>query len=144
MRRVTDAPSTTPPAKPAPQPDAVSQPYWDGLAQGVLRFQRCCGCGKVRHYPRLVCDACYSMDVEWIESAGRGALHSWTVAHHAFHPSFAEDLPYTNVVVDFPEGVRVLGRLHGLAPEALRVGLPLKFRAERRPDGVVLPAFEPA
>ena len=41
-----------------PQPTPDTQPYWDGLKAGTLRLQRCAGCGKVRHYPRPVCDAC--------------------------------------------------------------------------------------
>ena len=31
---------------------------------------------RIRHYPRPVCDACYSMEVAWIEASGRGRVHS--------------------------------------------------------------------
>ena len=75
-------------AKLAPQPTADTQPYWDGLNAHQLRLQRCADCGKVRHYPRPVCDACYSMRAEWIDASGRGRVHSWTTTHHAFHPGF--------------------------------------------------------
>ncbi|MDQ2801245.1 MAG: zinc ribbon domain-containing protein [Pseudomonadota bacterium] len=78
--------STVTESKPVPHPTAESQPYWDSAAEGTLRLQRCASCGKFRHYPRLVCDRCYSLQVEWIEASGRGVVHSWTVAHHAFHP----------------------------------------------------------
>ena len=45
-------------AKLVPQPTPDTQPYWDGLNAHRLRLQRCADCGKVRHYPRPVCDAC--------------------------------------------------------------------------------------
>jgi imidazolonepropionase-like amidohydrolase len=79
-------------AKLTPQPTPDTQPYWDGLTAHVLRLQRCADCGKVRHYPRPVCDACYSMRVDWIDASGRGNVHSWTTTHHAFHPGFKPDL----------------------------------------------------
>jgi uncharacterized OB-fold protein len=127
--------------KPAPVPDEISRPFWDGMAEGVLKIQRCIGCGKLRAYPRLVCDGCYSLESEWIRASGRGTVHSWTVAHHPFHPGFKEDLPYVLVVVDLEEGVRALGRLHGGAGEEMRLGLPVQLSVLRRPDGVTLPAF---
>jgi uncharacterized OB-fold protein len=129
--------------KPVPHPNEVSAPYWESLEQGVLSLQRCTTCKKFRHYPRLVCDSCYSLDVEWVESSGRGEVHSWTVAHHAFHPGFVADLPYVLAVVDLEEGVRAMGRLRGIDPAEIRIGLPVEFTVEQRDDGVALPAFVP-
>lgn len=122
--------------KPAPQPTEVSRPYWDGLERGVLTLQRCTGCGKFRHYPRLLCDSCYSLEVEWVQASGRGELHSWTVAHHAFHGGFAEELPYVLAVVDLEEGVRAMGRLRGVPAGDIRIGLPVQFTVEEH-----LPVF---
>ena len=95
--------------KPTPQISELSRPYWDAAAQGRLVLQCCSACGKIRHYPRLLCDACYSDTVVWKNSSMRGKVHSWTVAQHAFLPAFAADLPYTLVTVDLDEGVRALG-----------------------------------
>jgi uncharacterized OB-fold protein len=108
--------------KPIPHPTALSRPYWEAAAQGRLVLQRCTACGKVRHYPRLLCDHCYSDAVDWIPASGRGKVHSWTVAHHAFHAAFAAELPYTLVTVDLDEGVRALGRWQG---GALAIGDPV-------------------
>ena len=130
--------------KPVPHPNEVSAPYWEGLEQGVLNLQCCSACKKFRHYPRLVCDSCYALDVEWVESSGRGEVHSWTVAHHAFHPGFVGDLPYVLAVVDLEEGVRAMGRLRGIDAADIRIGLPVEFTVEQREDGVSLPTFVPA
>jgi uncharacterized OB-fold protein len=126
-------------AKPQPHPSEVSAPYWQGTAEGKLRLQRCERCGKVRHYPQLLCPDCYSDRVEWIAASGLGTVHSWTVAHHAFHPAFRGELPYTLAVVDLPEGPRALGRLEG----APRLGLPVRITFPQVVDGIALPVFLP-
>lgn len=127
-----------------PEPNVDTKPYWDGLNEHRLRLQRCADCGKVRHYPRPMCDACYSMNVEWFDASGRGRVHSWTVTHHAFHPGVRSDLPYTLVTVDLTEGVRMNARLRGLPPGELRIGMPLRVDFEPATEGLTLPVFVPA
>jgi len=124
-----------------PTPTAETQPYWDGLKAGRLRLQRCADCGRVRHYPRPVCDACYSMNVGWIDASGRGTVHSWTITHYAFHPGFKEDLPYTLLTVDLEEGVRMNAQARGIDTTALRVGLPVRVGFERVKNDLTLPVF---
>lgn len=127
-----------------PQPTIDTQPYWDGLEAGRLRLQRCADCGRVRHYPRPVCDACYSMNAEWFDAAGRGRVHSWTVTHHAFHPALKDALPVLLVTIDLDEGVRMNAQLRRLDAGELRVGLPVRVGFERISSGVTLPVVEPA
>lgn len=127
--------------KPLPEPTQESQPYWDALSEGRLMLQSCGACGKVRHYPRPLCDACYSFDVRWIEAKGTGAVHSWTVTHHAFNPSFKADLPYVLVTVDLPEGVRMQAPLRDPDLNGLRIGLPVRVIVELANDELALPAF---
>lgn len=125
--------------KPLPHPTEITQPYWDAARAGTLLLQRCSQCGTVRHYPQLLCTRCYSDRVEWIEASGRGTVHSWTVAHHAFHPAFKGELPYTLLIVDLSEGPRAMGRFDG-DPAMLKLGLPVQARFDA--DG--LPLFEAA
>jgi uncharacterized OB-fold protein len=131
-------------AKPVPEPTRDSRPYWDGLREGRLVIQQCGVCGKLRHYPRPVCDACYSMETTWRQVSGHGTVHSWTVAHHPFHPGFKSELPYVLVTVDLDEGVRMLAQIRGLEADALAVGLPVTMIAERVTDELALPVFVPA
>lgn len=126
-------------SKPTPPDNALSRPYWEAASQGRLVLQRCCECAKVRHYPRLLCDGCHSNRVEWIPASGRGRIHSWTITHHAFHPSFKAELPYALVTVDLEEGVRALGRWRG---GALSVGLLVAARFDTS-DGQAQLVFSP-
>jgi uncharacterized protein len=133
----------TMPEKPQPEPTPDSAPYWDGLRKHRLVLQRCADCGRVRHYPRPLCDACRSFAAEWFEASGEATVHSWTVAHHPFHPGFRAELPYTLVTADLPEGVRLVAQLRGAGPEALRPGLRLKVEFEDQDAELTLPVLRP-
>lgn len=129
---------------PSPHADDLSAPYWEGTKRGALVIQRCSGCGTPRHYPQVVCSECYSDAYDWFEASGRGTIHSWTVCHHAFHPGFADDLPYTLVTVDLEEGVRSMGRFEGGETDVLAIGLPVRATFPLRPDGFGMLTFVPA
>ena len=125
-----------------PEPTPDTRPFWDALMEGKLRLQRCADCGKVRHYPRPVCDACWSMNVGWVDASGRGTVHSWTITHYAFHPGWKGDLPYILLTVDLPEGVRMNARARGIDASQLRVGLPVVVAFDAVKDDLTLPVFE--
>jgi uncharacterized protein len=127
--------------KPVPEPTPESKPYWDALGEGRLVLQSCGACGRVRHYPRPLCDACYSFDVRWIEAKGTGTVHSWTVTHHAFNPGFKAELPYVLVTVDLAEGVRMQAPLRNADASALKRDMPVRLTIELAREGLALPAF---
>lgn len=126
-----------------PQPTEDSQPFWDALKAHRLDLQTCGDCGAMRHYPRPVCPACYSMSVTWTTAAGWGTVHSWTVSYQAFHPAFQECLPIILATVDLDEGVRMNCRLDGVNPEDIQIGLPVQVAFEDVNDDVTLPIFQP-
>ena len=127
--------------KPRPEPTPDSQPFWDALNAHLLVFQRCTQCGQTRHYPRPVCDSCFSMEYDWMEASGRGTVYSWTVNHHAFHPAFKADTPYVTVTVDMEEGVLMQAPLIGVLGEALSIGLAVEIDYEDVSKDLTLPRF---
>jgi uncharacterized OB-fold protein len=60
----------------------------------------------------------------------RGVVHATTVVH----PRGEE--PYNVCLVDLDDGVRVMGRVEGLAPQDVTIGLRVQGRAGE--DGVVV------
>lgn len=124
---------TDPIMRPQPPASDISAPYWEAAAAGRLLLQTCGACGAIRHYPRLLCDKCYSDEVHWTQASGEGKVHSWTVAHHPFHPAFAQELPYTLVTVDLKEGARALGRWQ--SETAPQIDAPTTGRFHTLPDG---------
>jgi uncharacterized protein len=130
--------------KAVPVPTPETQPFWDGCAAGELRIQRCTACGKPYFYPRPVCPACGSRNVEWFTASGRATLYSYVINHRAA-PGFAGDVPYAIAVVQLEEGPRMMSNIVGLpaTPEALVLDMPLQVTFETRGD-VSLPQFQAA
>jgi uncharacterized OB-fold protein len=69
-------------------------------------------------------------------------VHSWTVAHHAYHPAFKGEVPYVLLTVDLEEGVRALGRVLGEPGERLRLDAPVRLHMAPTENGYALPLFE--
>jgi uncharacterized OB-fold protein len=132
------------PGKAVPVPTPETQPFWDGCAAGELRIQRCVDCGKPYFYPRPVCPACGSANVEWFTASGAATLYSYTINHRPA-PGFAAEGPYAIAVVELAEGPRMMTNLTGIpaTPDDLVLDMPLQVRFERRGD-VSLPVFAPA
>jgi uncharacterized OB-fold protein len=122
-----------------PVPDAVTQPFWEGVAEGVLRLQRCRACDRHVFYPRAVCPFCMASDLEWVEASGAGRVHSFTVVHRA-PPDYRDEVPYVVALVDLDEGVRMMTRLVDVEPAAVGVGMPVEVTMRGEPR---LPYFRP-
>lgn len=95
---------------PRPEITDLNRPYWDALQQGHLVYQRC-GCGHAWLPARTECPACLRPGAPWVRASGRGTLLSWVVYHTAYHPAFADRLPYHVALVQLEEGPRLLTRI---------------------------------
>lgn len=93
---------------PMPEITEVTRPYWDGLAAGVLRYQRCNACGNAYLPPRDRCPGCLSDRIEWPVSAGRGRIVSWVVYHKSYAAHLDHRIPYNVAIVALDEGPRLL------------------------------------
>src|SRR5215211_3389341 len=129
--------------KPIPVPDAASQPFFDGALRDELMLQRCARCGTWMWPVRVRCISCFSDNLAWTASSGRGTLYSYTLVHQVFHPGFATEIPYNVAQVDLDEGVRIITSIVDLPDDALRIGIPLAVTFERITDEVALPRFRP-
>lgn len=130
--------------KPLPTPTEQSKPFWDACKQHELRIQRCTKCGHYQHYPLAICSQCWSFDLEWAKVSGRGKIYTWVVCHVAFHPGFADDLPYTFVTVELDEGVRMTSQMVDVEPEELYPGMPVEVVFDDVTEEVTLPKFKRA
>lgn len=127
-----------------PKPDALTQPYWDGVLAGELRIQYCTACDARWHPPLHRCPRCHSTAVEWRAVSGRGTLYSYTVVHHPAHVAVADRVPYLVALVALAEGPRVVSNLLECPREAVHVGMPLTVTFQDIAPGVVLPQFRRA
>jgi uncharacterized OB-fold protein len=135
---------TSTPRRPLPAPTDLTAPFWQATAQGRLVAQRCLGCGQLRHYPRPMCPACHATDAQWQELSGRGEIYSYTIAHQAFHPFWADRVPYVIATIELEEGVRMVSELPSLAPDQAVIGLRVEVAFEPVGDDLHLPVFRAA
>jgi uncharacterized protein len=132
------------PPKPRPRPTPTSQPYWDGLAAGVVRVQHCDGCGAWVHYPRHRCPVCLSDRLSWQVVGSDATVYTFTVARRPTSVSFADEMPQIITVVELDVGVRLTTTLVDVDPAAVHIGMPVSAVFDRGDDGVTLLRFKPA
>jgi uncharacterized OB-fold protein len=130
-----------PKPRPAPVPDAEWSPYWAATLEGRLVVQRCTACGHAQLYARAHCLVCRH-PVEWVDSAGRGTVYSFTVIRQNPSRSFRHLLPFVVALVDLDEGPRMMTNIVGSPPEQVRIGAPVRVRFEPVSENAALPLFE--
>jgi uncharacterized protein len=120
----------------AESPLAVYQAHLD---KGELAYQWSLEAGKAVFYPRVICPFTGSDRLEWRVSTGLGTVYATTVTHPR------DGTPYNVALIDCDEGFRLMSRVEGLAPEAVRIGMRVRFRVHRPGgDDPPYPVFVPA
>ena len=127
---------------PAPVVNADSAPYWEGSRDNKLLLQRCSDCGTLRFFPRYLCTECGSDNTDWVEAAGRGTVHSFTVVHRAAFPEFQAQTPYVVALVDLEEGPRMMSNIVGDDALEVEIGDAVTVEFEDRgSEGAKVPQF---
>ncbi len=129
---------------PLPGPTRDDAEFWAAARRGELRFQRCAGCGRFRHYPRPTCPRCLSRDFAWERSTGRGTVWTWTIARGPTLPVFESKQPYNVVDVLMEEGVHFVSEVLDCPPEQIRAGMPVEAVFVAASDEITLVKFRRA
>ena len=117
-------------------PDAVFQA---ALADGRIEIQKCNDCARHVFFPRVLCPHCGGGALEWVEASGDGVVYSTTVVRR--RPESGGD--HNVALIDLAEGVRMMSRVEGLAPDAVEIGLPVRAfvgEIDGRPGVLFVPA----
>jgi uncharacterized protein len=77
-------------------------------------------------------------DLEWIAASGRGTVYSTTVIRQK--PPTPN---YNLALIDLAEGPRMMSRVEGIAPEDVRIGMPVKAKIVHESEQALV-VFEPA
>jgi len=105
--------------------------------------QRCHACGTASLPPAPSCLHCGSPEVETVDAATIGTLHTWTVCHVAFDPAWADEVPYVLGIVELADGARIPATVL-TSPDEVRDGMPLRLEWRTSPaDGRPVWAFQP-
>lgn len=131
---------------PRPVGDVLTQPYWTAARDHRLVIQQCTNCGSFRHLPHELCASCRSPDHDWVESAGRGRVFTYTIVGHSVHEATASAVPYNVVVVELDDcgGVLLPGNVIDVDPGEITIGLPVEVTFDDVADDVTVVRFRAA
>lgn len=131
--------------KPVPVPDAITAPFWEAANRGVLAIQHCRACERYIHPPAAVCPECQYPDLGFREVSGKARVYTHTVVRDNVTQGFAADEPYVIGIIELVEQERLVlvANVVNVAPEDVRIGMPLRVTFERLNDEIALPQFEP-
>ena len=129
------------PTRPQPPVNRDNAFFWEGVAAGELRIQRCSDCATLRHPPRPMCGACRSTAWDTVVASGRGEVYSYAIHHHPQLPGI--ELPLTVILVALDEGVRFVSTLTDAGEDDVHVGMPVEVVFSDVVDELTLPLFRP-
>lgn len=122
--------------RPVPEPDGLTQFYWEGTKAGRLLIQRCDSCGWFLHPPDVVCPRCLSQSLVPTPVRGQGVIYAFTVARQAFDRAFIDHVPYVLALVDLEEqpNLRMLTNIVDTPLDQVSSGLPVELTFEQCQD----------
>lgn len=88
------------------------------LAEGRFMLQRAVASGTIVFPPRIMVPGTLEDQLEWVPASGEGVVYSTSVVRN--RPP-VED--YNVALIDLAEGPRTMGRVIGIAPDAVRIGM---------------------
>lgn len=125
------------PDRPRPTPSELTSGFWEAARDHRLVVQRCDDCGGLRHYPQPMCPECHGDRWTWAPLSGRGTVHTFTVTHQAFHPAWADRVPFAVATVELEEGLRMVTDLPPEDVPRVAIGLAVEcfFEDHHLDDG---------
>ncbi|MBK4739058.1 Zn-ribbon domain-containing OB-fold protein [Noviherbaspirillum pedocola] len=101
--------------------DQYDQEFLSFIARRELRIPRDVKTGKALGLHGRGWRIAREQTVEWVPASGEGTVASYVV----FHRQYAErcPVPYTVVLVELPEGPRLLARLINAGPDCAATGM---------------------
>ena len=117
-------------------PDAA---FAAALAAGRLEIQRCADCARHVFFPRVLCPHCGGSALTWVEASGEGVVYATTVVRQ--RPERGGD--HNVALIDLAEGVRMMSRVEGLAPDKVEIGMAVRAVVGEI-DGAPAVLFRPA
>ncbi len=126
--------------EPTVTPD--TEPFWQGLTEGIVRLPHCASCEAVIWYPRPICPGCGNSDLTWQELSGRGTVYSFSIARRT-PGRWGKHTPYVLAYVELDEGPRVMTNIVNCDPDTVVCGQPVQAVFDPTEEGMAVLRFEP-
>jgi uncharacterized OB-fold protein len=83
---------------------------WTAGEEAIV-YQCCAACGSVQYFRRSFCAACGAPDPPERRASGEGIVYATSLVCRAATPETRAHVPYNIVLIDTPEGFRMMA--HG-------------------------------
>ena len=130
--------------KPLPSIVGETRPFWDSCRRGQLVIQRCGDCNEYQWYPRGICANCWSGNIRWVQSSGKGTVWTYTITQQNRTTGFAEMVPYVLALVELEEGVRMFTNIVDCEPGDVEIGMAVEVTFQTATPQISIPYFKPA
>ena len=112
-----------------------NQAFWDKAREGQFSLPRCRSCGKQHWFPRAFCPLCFSEDLAWEDSDGRGTVFTYS---HLRGPDGERVIAY----VQLDDGPLMLTELVD-TDASLAIGQPVVVTMVEVAPDLRIPKFKP-
>jgi len=112
--------------------------YQAELNAGRFCIQHCPQCQHHVFTPRELCPHCGASPLRWVRASGLGTVYSTTTIARKQDAGGN----YNVALIDLDEGVRMMSRVEGVAPEAVAIGQRVQAHVAQT-DGRGLVLFQP-
>lgn len=126
--------ATLPPPQPAPDFDTA--PFWQATAEGRLAMCHCQDCGHWNQPPLERCRRCGG-PTAFEPISGKGTIYTFIVQRQPAVVGYFDKVPYSVALVDLDEqeSLRLPGRVVGIEPDDVAIGMRVRARIEPLPGG---------
>jgi len=104
----------------------VAPADWTAGEEAIV-YQCCAACGSVQYFRRSFCAVCGAPDPAERRASGEGIVYATSLVCRAATPETRAHVPYNIVLIDTPEGFRMMA--HG--DNDLAIGDKVTARFER-------------
>jgi uncharacterized OB-fold protein len=111
--------------------------YFRLLGEGKFMLLRSKETGNVFFHPRVAEPLTGCTDLEWVAASGLGTVYATSVMHQRDPAN-----NYNVALIDLAEGPRMMSRVEGIAPEAVKIGMHVKAKIVQD-NGRALVVFTP-
>jgi hypothetical protein len=105
--------------------------FYKFLKDGKLTTTKCTNCGKVNWPPKIVCPACMSDNLDWIELSKSAKIRTYTIQEGGVPAGFKA--PMIFAVIEFPEGVSFIATVD-CKPEEIDIGKEVELNVYEIPN----------
>lgn len=95
--------------------------FLSNLKEKKILYSECSSCKHKNIPPLPQCPSCNSTTMHLLEASNYGTIQTYTIIHYS-STQFEKETPFAVGIVEFPEGIRIMGRIAYDNPEELKIG----------------------